>query len=108
MTCRHCGHHYCWHCSGPLHGDSNFCTVLQISNSEVWGSGTVTRTVTKTIAFPFAVAAGGVAIGVAGKMPDSCPICMPNHVYNASGAAAGLAVAGGGILICASPFIGKL
>lgn len=86
MTCRACGTHFCWHCLRSNHGDSVYCKVLSALASEEWGESTATRAVTKTLALPGGLVVGGLALG-------------------AVGVAAGLAVAGGAVALCASPAI---
>jgi hypothetical protein len=86
MSCRACGAQFCWICLGNIHNSGSIkCKMFSIGAKEFWGDRTVTRAVTKTLAVPGALTAGGVAIGVAGI-------------------AAGVAVAGAGLLLCSFPF----
>lgn len=78
MTCRACGLGFCWKCRGPCHGGDNIlCNIKSIGSSTMWGKATATRTVSKTLAAPVVLTAGGLVVGAAGKgFNDSIGVCI--------------------------------
>jgi len=68
MTCSRCTHQFCWLCMSPwISGCSSpkRCKLIGAWTSNIWGSGSIQRGLTRSFAMIAAAPAAGLAIGLA-------------------------------------------
>jgi hypothetical protein len=69
MTCTFCKHEFCWCCKSTYHPQGGcsagkMCRLLALNKNHRWGSSFLTRTCTKSLAFPVVVSVACVGVGL--------------------------------------------